>query len=522
MRNPLHYLMIVALLLGLTVTAAFAQAGTMQVTSPLGKAIEAVGGEEALQSLSAFTVEASGVRWVLDEGFVPGGEPVRIGAYSTSVTVDLAGGNLRVEQTKETLGNARDLTEVVAGDVGYKDGQDGRFGGPGQSPMGSDRMASTVKQHQLLNPHGLLQAALADSSLVTDVGEVLLEGAIYHRLEVAAEPAPLTLYIHAGTGQLAKITTTEEMPLRRDVALELFYYNWQPVDESGLAFPAEIYIVLDGEVVAKEVRSAVTVNPDLDDAMFAIPAEIETSYDEALAARGAANHQYLQMFAHYGFVRDGIQTNLVANELAPGIYHLTGGSHHSLAVEQENGLVIVETPLGGYRSDLVVDWAAETFPDKPITAAVATHHHEDHAGGLRQFVAAGVTAVVHEAAADFFAHIFDAPATIAPDGMVDADELSLETVPADGSLELADTMHTVEIYPIAQTHAEDMIIAYVADPGIVFVSDLYSPNPDADSAGAGGQIVADTIAALGLDVAWIAGGHGSVISFEDFQGQLGQ
>jgi glyoxylase-like metal-dependent hydrolase (beta-lactamase superfamily II) len=83
-------------------------------------------------------------------------------------------------------------------------------------------------------------------------------------------------------------------------------------------------------------------------------------------------------------------------------------------------------------------------------------------------------------------------------------------------------MHAIEIYPIAQTHAEDMSIVYVADPGIVFVTDIYSPNPTADSAGAGGQLIADAIDELGLDVAWIVGGHGGAISFEDFQAQLGQ
>ncbi len=522
MRHSIQYLITLVLLLGLTVTTAFAQDGTMQTMTPLEKAVMAVGGEEALQNLTAFTVESTGVRWVLDEGYEPGGEPVRIGTYTNTVTSDLAGGNLRVGQTKETLGQSRALTEVIVGDVGYKDGLDGRFGAPGQSAMSSDRMASTRKQQQLLNPHGLLQQLLADPSLATNAGEVLWNGAIYHRLEVANEPAPLTLYIHAGTGQLAKLTTTEEMPLRYDVSLEFYYYNWQPVDESDLAFPAEIYITLDGEVVAKEIRSSVTVNPELDDDLFAIPDEIETNYDEALAVRGAANHQYLQMFAHYGFVRDGLQTNLVANELVPGIYHLAGGSHNSMAVEQENGIVIIETPLGGYRSDLIMDWAATTFPDKPIVAAVVTHHHEDHAAGLREFAAAGATAVVHEAAADFFAHIFAAPATVGPDQMSEASDMAIEIVPADDSLAIADSIHAIELYPIAQSHAEDMIVAYVADPGILFVTDLYSPDPDADSAGAGGQLIADKIEELGLDVAWIVGGHGGAISFEDFQSQLGQ
>jgi len=521
MRRVLRYITTVMILLSMTTTAVVAQDGAVQSTTPLEKAIMAVGGEAALQTLSTVTVQATGVRWVLDEGYEPGGDPVRIGAYTTTVTIDLTVGNLRVEQTKETLGQARDLTEVIVGDVGYKDGLDGRFGAPGQSAMGSDRLVSTSKQQELLNPHGLLQVLLADSSLATDAGEVLLDGAIYHRLEVPYDPAPLTLYIHAGTGQLLKISTTEEMPLRRDVSLELYYYNWQPVDESGLAFPAEVYIVQDGEVVAKEVRSAVAVNPEVDAALFTIPDEVATPYDEALAARGSANHNYLQMFAHYGFVRDGIQTNVVANEIAPGIYHLTGGSHNSMAVEQDEGIVIVETPLGGYRSELIMEWTAETFPEKPITAAVVTHHHEDHAAGLREFAAAGATAIVHETAAAFFAHIFDAPATVAPDGMSDvAGDWTMETVPADGSFELSDSMHPIEIYPLAQTHAEDMVIVYVADPGVVFVTDIYSPNPDADSAGAGGQLIADAIDALGLDVAWIVGGHGGAISFADFQAQL--
>lgn len=505
---------------GLTVAAVFAQ-DAVQVATPLEKAVEAVGGSEALAGLSTFSTESTGVRWVQDEGYVPGGEPVRIGAYTATVQIDAVNGNIHIAQTREMVGQPRDLIEVVANNVGYMDGQDGRFGQPTQQAMRSDRMVSTMKQQMLLNPHLILQTVLANPDQVVDAGEVLQNGAVYHRLQVDGTPAPLMLYIHAGTGELAKISTTEETPLRRDVALEVYYYGWQPIGESGVAFPAEVYIALDGEIVVKETRSAVAVNPELAADLFTIPEGIEYTADEALAARGAANHQYLQMFAHYGFVRDGIQTNVVGTELAPGIYHLTGGSHNSMAVEQSDGIVIIETPLGGYRSQLIMEWAASTFPDKPITHAVVTHHHEDHAAGLREFAAAGATAVVHEAAADFFEHLFAAPSTLSPDTMsTNVSGFEMDVVSADDSLDIDDDLHEVEIYPIAQTHAEDMIIAYVADPGIVFVSDLYSPNPDADSAGAGGQLVADAIAANELEVAWVVGGHGSAISWEDFQAQL--
>jgi hypothetical protein len=65
-----------------------------------------------------------------------------------------------------------------------------------------------------------------------------------------------------------------------------------------------------------------------------------------------------------------------------------------------------------------------------------------------------------------------------------------------------------------------MVIVYVGGAGVVFVSDLYSPNPAATSAGAGGQLLYDRITELGLEVETIAGGHGGSISFEDFEGQL--
>jgi hypothetical protein len=65
-----------------------------------------------------------------------------------------------------------------------------------------------------------------------------------------------------------------------------------------------------------------------------------------------------------------------------------------------------------------------------------------------------------------------------------------------------------------------MVIVYVDGAGVVFVSDLYSPNPAAESAGAGGELLNARITELGLEVSTIAGGHGGVIPYEDFEGLL--
>jgi hypothetical protein len=62
-----------------------------------------------------------------------------------------------------------------------------------------------------------------------------------------------------------------------------------------------------------------------------------------------------------------------------------------------------------------------------------------------------------------------------------------------------------------------MTVTYLHRAGVLFVSDVYTPGtPPGD----GGQALDDLIRANGLDVRWIAGGHGGVISYADFQAAL--
>ncbi|MDX1520298.1 MAG: MBL fold metallo-hydrolase [Anaerolineae bacterium] len=520
-RKSLSLFLMLLVLVSLTSAGVFAQGASLQVQTPLEKAITGVGGEEALSSLAAVAIDTSGIRWVHDEGFTPGGPPGMIGPFEAQITYDIGGDNLRLDYVMQSLGNERQVSEVIAGELGYLDGMNANFGAPGVSNMSSDRWASIRKHQRLLNPHVILQGIVADPAGVTEGGEVLLDGSVHHTLVVEDEVAPMTLYVNAGTGRLAKLTTMENDGLRRDVPLEVFYYSWQPVGD--LFFPAELYIAYDGDIVHKEIRSTIEVNPEIDEALFEFPADASPEFDAELAARGEAHHQYLQTFAAFGFPRDGIQPQVEATELGPGVFHLTGGSHHSLAVEQDDGIVIVEAPLDEVRSQAVIDWVGTTFPDKPISHVVSSHHHVDHSAGLRTYVAQGATVVMHESAAPFFEEIFLATSTVVPDPLAENPAAAtIEPVEGDGPFTISDGTNSVEVYRIENTHAEDMVITFVPEAGVVFVSDLYSPNPDAPSTGPGGVVLNDAITQFDLDVSTIAGGHGGTIAFEDFESILGE
>jgi glyoxylase-like metal-dependent hydrolase (beta-lactamase superfamily II) len=491
---------------------------SVEVATPLEKVIEGVGGEAALQGLETLSLASAGSRWVHDEDLVPGSEPKLIGPFELQLNYDLGSDALRLDYTMESLGNERQLSEVVVGELGYFDGQAANFGPPGVSDMSSDRLVSIREHQRLMNPHLILQEVLADPSIVSEAGEVVHDGSVHHLLVIEDEIAPQTLYISAGTGLPAKLETIESDALRRDVPLEVFYYSWQELDD-GHYFPAEIYVAYDGQIVHKELRSAIDVNPDLDSALFEIPAEVSPTFDEAVAARGEPNHQYLQTFGAYGFPRDGFQLDVTAVELAPGVFHLTGGSHHSLAIEQDDSIVIAEAPLDETRSLAVLDWAATTFPDKPVSHVVSSHHHVDHSAGLRAYVARGIPVVMHEAAEPFFEEIFLASSTLVPDELeANPVEATIETVTA------AEPFITggVEVYPIENSHAEDMVITYVPGAGVVFVADLYSPDPNASSLPPAAQLIHDRITELDLDVSTIAGGHGASIEFADFEALLDQ
>ena len=58
--------------------------------------------------------------------------------------------------------------------------------------------------------------------------------------------------------------------------------------------------------------------------------------------------------------------NVEVEKLADGVYYVKGGSHHSIAIDQRDHIVVVEAPQDEARSLAVIAKVKETIPNKPI------------------------------------------------------------------------------------------------------------------------------------------------------------
>lgn len=484
-------------------------AGVDPAAPAIDKAFFGLGGRDAIADLTSVRITASGERLFTLEGFAPEDDSVATSTFDAEIAADVAGERLRIAYKRQHLffGAMTEYKVIIDKDVGVLDGVDNVFGAPG-GPLGSDRWASTLRQQRLLNPHLILRDVALGKLTATDAGVALRDGELRHRIDVNDGVRPLSLFVDRFTGELTELATFENDYVSGDARLEVHYFGWKTWDDSGVLFPSDVIIGFNGQAVHTERRSAIAVDAALDGALFAFPGGTPPQHVAADAARGMRNGQFHEGFAGLGVPLDGLQTFVQAVELAPGVHHLRGGSHNSLVIEQQSGVVVVEAPLYEARAKAIYDWIAANIPGKPVTHVVSTHHHRDHAGALRTFVARGARVVLGERARPYFATAFRATRTIEPDELAATPRpATIDTVPVGGELTIPDATRPVRLIHVPSTHSNDMVVAYTPNQRVMFVSDIYNPGLVGNPAGA--REVRDVVIAEGLALDAIAGGHGT-------------
>ncbi len=222
-----------------------------------------------------------------------------------------------------------------------------------------------------------------------------------------------------------------------------------------------------------------------------------------------------------------------SQKLADGVYLLGGGSHHSVAVEFRDFVAVIEAPLNEERSIAVIEAIRKLAPNKAIDYVVNTHHHFDHAGGLRAYVhEEGSTIITYHGNRDFYGQeLFSLTAqrTLQPDRLSlyppeeAAEGYRFETVVEKYTL--SDGTRTMDVHHIqGLNHVEGMLIAYLPEERLLIEADMYTPLPAGTllpPPTAAAKTLLNNVRRLKLEVSTIVPIHGAVVPWSDFMKHMG-
>ncbi|MEY4593474.1 MAG: hypothetical protein RIR18_2369 [Pseudomonadota bacterium] len=296
--------------------------------------------------------------------------------------------------------------------------------------------------------------------------------------------------------QLESVQTWIDSPVLGDTLFETKYSDYK--DFGGVKFPAQITRNQGGFPVLDLQVSSVSLNPAL-----TFNAPVEAGKADVLPP-----------------------VNVVVNKLSEGVYYLTGGTHHSVAIEQKDHVILVEAPLNEARSEALIAKIKETIPGKPIKYLVNTHHHFDHSGGLRTFVDAGASIVTHQLDKAYYEKIWGQSHALSPDQLSKSSKRPNFVSFTDKHV-LSDGKRSVEVHTLAGSgHADGFAFVYLPAEKILIEADAYTPLPANVSppipANPYSVNLYENIQRLNLNVERIAALHGpKVVTLDDLRAYIG-
>ena len=254
----------------------------------------------------------------------------------------------------------------------------------------------------------------------------------------------LALYIDEASGQLSKFETLVTNSYVGDSLIETRFQGQRKV--GNYIIPAARVSVASGDVVNDFRYADVTFNTELRPDVFKVPE---------------------------GFRAVTFPAPTPVTKHAEKVYTTSAGGYNVLFVDFNDYIFVMETPGNERTSQQALEQIRKTIPNKPIKYVAVTHHHDDHAGGIRTYMAEGATLIVAPGEQAFFRKVSAARFKADPDALTRNPREPIFEPVQNRKRVLTDGTTTVEIYDIGKgPHAEEMLVAYFPQHKLIYQGDL--------------------------------------------------
>jgi glyoxylase-like metal-dependent hydrolase (beta-lactamase superfamily II) len=446
-------------------------------------AATALGGAERILGAKTLAIEGRGTQYNLGQDVVPGASGQTFTVTSFTRHLDVAGERARTTLTREPnftyFQGPAPQTQVtgIDGEVGYN------VAPSGTATRVADAAAADRRAELFHHPLTAVRAALDPMATLanarTEGGESLVD-------VTTASGQRFTLAVDSATSLPSRVTTMTYNVNLGDVAISTSFEDYE--ETNGWQLPTRLTTRTDDFTTTEIQVSTQSVDGATGD--LAAP--------EAAASAPAVGAPPPAM--------------VTAETLAPGIWLLAGGSHHSVLVEFADHLMLIEAPLNDARTLAVIAKAREQVPGKPLTQLVNTHHHFDHSGGIRAAISEGLTIITHSGNVALFEELAGRPHTIVADALA-ANPRPATIEGVDDRRTISDGKMTVDLYAVSGAHSETMLVAHFPRERLLVQVDVYTPG-GAVQMFAGGLLEALKTRKLRIDR--IVPLHGTVVPYAQF------
>jgi Metallo-beta-lactamase superfamily len=428
----------------------------------VGRAIAALGGEEVMRSIQAVKVDGIGHTYLVEQSERAEGPWIVNYRQITELRDYVSQALRRTGQNRSIL-----TGQWVAGPSLIFSNDTAATETNGKFSPGSSTQAADALECLSLSPDRLLLTALEAKDLANG-NDQPMQGTNQHEVHFHWRNIPVRIFLSAETQMPTAVEFTRPYPasifwgIWGEVTTRTYYSLWT-LEETGFRYPRQLNTERNGTPYQEFTATSIKLNPDIDEANFAIPAEVVNRYqsvrertlnDIALGEGGAP-----------------------PTEIAAGIVQILGNWNVTL-IRQDGGIVIIEAPISSGYSAKVMAYAQRRFPGLPIKAVISTSDAWPHIGGLREYVARNIPLYILDLNLPTVRRLIECRYRIYPDELEQKRPVRPQLQLVSGKVALRSRVNTLEIYPVRTETGERMLMVYLPDLKLLYGADLVQPRRD--------------------------------------------